>query len=137
MCKRILVVEDDPDAALLVQITMEEKGYEVEIYGDGQDALYAIRQKVQEGQKIDLIVLDLYLPGLHGIKIAEELWEVPETKNIPIILVTVMAQSELQAECSKLGNVRYYFRKPANMGSIATAADQVVGSSSGGGITHG
>jgi DNA-binding response OmpR family regulator len=81
---RVLVVEDEQDIAGLIKLTLERSGdAAVEIVGRGDDALRSIA-----GRPPDLVILDLNLPAVPGDEICRLLRQKPETKQIPIIMLT-------------------------------------------------
>lgn len=81
--EKILIIEDDTDISELVQYNLEREGYKVYTAHDGEIG-YA--KAVQE--RPALIVLDLMLPGLDGLSVCKQLRALPETKNIPIVMLT-------------------------------------------------
>lgn len=84
---RILVVDDEEDIAELVRYMLTSEGYRVSCAGSGEDAVRLIRS---EG--FDLVVLDLMLPGMSGIKVAETLRSDPKFLNLPIIMLTAKGE---------------------------------------------
>ena len=80
---QILVVEDDPDIAELIRHYLEKSGHAVQVLGSGGAVLAKVR-----GERPDLIVLDLMLPGLDGLMVCQALRSEPLTAAIPIIMVT-------------------------------------------------
>jgi len=80
---QILVVEDDPDIAELIRHYLEKSGHAVQVLGSGAAVLPKVR-----GERPDLIVLDLMLPGLDGLMVCQALRSDPLTAAIPIIMVT-------------------------------------------------
>ena len=84
---RILVVEDEPDIAELIEYNLVREGYRVDVAGDGEDALERI---VREAP--DLVLLDLMLPGLDGVELCRRLKEDPVTRSIPVIMVTAKGE---------------------------------------------
>jgi DNA-binding response OmpR family regulator len=76
----ILVVEDEMKIARLIRDYLAHAGFEVIVTGDGETALASAR-----GQKPDLIVLDLGLPGSDGLDVTREL---RRTSNVPIVMLT-------------------------------------------------
>lgn len=77
---KILVIEDEPSIAEVVSLYLRRAGYDVAVAADGQAALEALGQQMP-----DLVVLDLMLPGVDGMKIARWLRERGDT---PIIMLT-------------------------------------------------
>jgi DNA-binding response OmpR family regulator len=84
--KTILVVEDEPDAAELVEYNLKAAGFKVVVASDGPEALRKARSA-----KPALIILDLMLPEIDGIQVAKLLRQDPATKGIPILMLTAKA----------------------------------------------
>lgn len=88
MADRILVVDDDPDVSLFVEINLRDAGFGVELAADGIQAL----EKTRETEP-DLLVLDIMMPRLDGLEVAERLRSDHRTRHIPIIMLTGKATS--------------------------------------------
>jgi len=81
--ERVLVVEDEPDVAELIRYNLAKEGYEVSVSGSGGDALRLAREARPE-----LILLDIMVPQLNGWEVCRRLKQDPETRAIPVIMVT-------------------------------------------------
>ena len=84
---RILVVDDEEDILELVKYNLEREGYLVDCVDTGEEAIeraVAIRP--------DGILLDLMLPGVDGIEVCRELRKNPDTRTIPIIMMTAKGE---------------------------------------------
>ncbi|ABG05927.1 two component transcriptional regulator, winged helix family [Rubrobacter xylanophilus DSM 9941] len=78
---RILVVEDDPSIARLLQLELEHRGYEVCCAADGEEGLAAF-----ERLRPDVVVLDIMLPGMDGVGVLRRLREAGH--RTPVIMLT-------------------------------------------------
>src|SRR5215813_7163495 len=87
MGARILVVEDEEALTTLLRYNLDAEGYEVETVGRGDEADTRPRERIP-----DLIVLDWMLPGLSGIELCRRLRTRPETKQLPIIMLTACCE---------------------------------------------
>ncbi len=87
--KNILVVEDDPDIKELISFNLSNQGHQVFEANNGELGIEKARKKLP-----DLILLDLMLPGIHGLDVCRIIKADQETKDIPIIMVTAMGQEE-------------------------------------------
>ncbi len=85
--RSILVVEDEPDIAEVIQYNLSREGYRVDIVGDGERALERIVRDAP-----DLVLLDLMLPGLDGLELCRRMKEDPVTRPIPVIMVTAKGE---------------------------------------------
>ena len=83
---RVLVVEDDARLAATLDRVLQAEGYEVDLAGDGTDALRTARD-----HRFDLVVLDVMLPGLDGIAVCKRL---RTTGQVPILLLTALGGTE-------------------------------------------
>ena len=83
---RILIVDDEPDVLELLEYNLREAGYVIVLAEDGQQALEKARN-----ERPDIILLDLMLPEVDGLKVCKALKQDQTTSNIPIIMVTAKA----------------------------------------------
>jgi DNA-binding response OmpR family regulator len=81
--KRALVVEDDPDIVELVEHYLRPEGFAVDALADGRRALDRIRQV-----GYDLLILDLQLPGLDGLRLCAEVRRDKRTRGVPVVMLT-------------------------------------------------
>jgi len=84
---KILVVDDDPDDLKMISMILQPEGYEVVTAENGREAL----EKV-ESEDPDLIILDVMMPELDGFAACAKLKSSPESKGIPVILLTAVAK---------------------------------------------
>ncbi|MDQ7779642.1 MAG: response regulator [Planctomycetota bacterium] len=96
--KRILIVEDNKNLAVLLQKDFSEAGYEVEAAHCGYDAGY-----LTADLRPDLILLDIKLPDLSGEEVLRRLKENERTKNIKVIVVSGYVDSHLKGRLMELG----------------------------------
>ena len=87
MSARILVVEDEEALTTLLRYNLDAEGYDVETVGRGDDADTRLKERIP-----DLVVLDWMLPGLSGIELCRRLRARPETKQLPIIMLTARGE---------------------------------------------
>lgn len=87
MPARILVVDDLPINLRLMQAQLSEEYYEVLLAGDGMEALDICRREM-----VDLVLLDVMMPGLDGYEVCRRLKADPATMHIPVVLVTALDQ---------------------------------------------
>ena len=83
----ILIVEDEEPLSLLLRSNLEAEGYTVEVVARGDDADTRLRERVP-----DLVLLDWMLPGLSGIELCRRLRQRPDTKRLPIIMLTARGE---------------------------------------------
>ncbi len=87
MKPHILIVEDEPAQVEMLRYNLESEGYRVSVAMDGKEALLRVTEEVP-----DLVVLDWMLPEVSGIEICRRLRERPDTRMLPIILLTARGE---------------------------------------------
>jgi two-component system phosphate regulon response regulator PhoB len=83
----LLIVEDEEALTLLLRYNLEAAGYEVETIARGDDAETRLKERVP-----DLVILDWMLPGLSGIELCRRLRARPDTRQLPIIMLTARGE---------------------------------------------
>jgi len=86
MRAKILLVEDDAHLVELISYNLEKEDFEVIRTGDGEEALAMARD-----EKPDLVILDWMIANLSGIEVCRQLRRLPETANLPIVMLTARA----------------------------------------------
>ncbi len=87
MPKKILAVDDERHIVRLVQVNLERAGYEVVTAFDGKDALEKVKS-----ENPDLVVLDVMMPYMDGFEVLQHLRKDPNTRELPVIMLTAKAQ---------------------------------------------
>ena len=103
---KILVAEDERDIRELVVDTLFDRGYDVLESKDGKETLQIARR-----EDIDLILLDIMMPGMDGFEVLRSLRENPLTAEIPVIMLTAMGAAVGEKNAMNLG-VHHYVSKP-------------------------
>ena len=83
----ILVMEDEDALATLLQYNLEKEGYDVTVAADGEEGMLQIDERLP-----DLVLLDWMLPKLSGIEVCRRIRGRPETRNLPIIMLTARGE---------------------------------------------
>jgi len=84
---RVLVVEDNDMNMQLVEYLLEEGGYSIVKAASGEEALSIARG----GDPVDLILMDIHLPGIDGLSVVREMKGEPRTRAVPILALTAHA----------------------------------------------
>lgn len=104
----LLVVDDEYFEQELLKMLLKGEKYEVIVASNGEQALQIVTQN-----KPDLILLDLVMPGLDGFQTAKLLKENPETRKIPVVVVTGMEDRNKRIEALEIG-VDDFLNKPVD-----------------------
>jgi CheY-like chemotaxis protein len=100
--KNILLVEDNPVNRRLAVFLLRSQGYQVREATTAQEAF-----EILEKERLDLIVMDIQLPGMDGLEITRKLKEKPATADIPVIAVTSYAMKGDREKALAAGCVGY------------------------------
>ena len=123
--KKILVIDDEPDFAAIVQSNLKKEGFEVEVAYDGVEGLEKVKQNPP-----DVIVLDVMMPEKDGYEVCSELKNDEKYANIPIVMLTAVADH--------VGSTRYshadgmsmeaddYLPKPASAEQITESVKSLL-----------
>lgn len=106
MPEKVLVVDDDPDIATFMSMTLTRAGYEVAVAHDGREALALV-----DAERPDLVLLDIMLPTIDGFEVAAELRRRARLAGMGIIVVTARSLSEDRLRGLAIG-VDGYIVKP-------------------------
>lgn len=117
--KRIIICEDDQGILELLKEILEEKGFQVKALTGGK----GIQKKILEFLP-DLILLDLWMPGMNGKEIIKILKKDDNTKNIPIIIVSALNETEAVA---KNYGVEAYITKPFDIDNLLKTVRKYTG----------
>ncbi len=119
---KILLVEDDPIQIELIKKHLEPQGHIVVIAKNGQEGITLARGE----DRPDLILMDMIMPGMHGLEATIKLKEDPLTAEIPIMALTIMSSPKFVQECYRAGVVGY-IKKPYNPKVLLESVERVVG----------
>ncbi len=103
---RILVIDDDRNIAAGLKTLLIENGYGVSLAESGEEGL----QKLA-GEQINLILLDLVLPGQSGFKTAQEIKQNPKYASIPIIAIS-LRREDIDKHVAAASGIEEYIEKP-------------------------
>lgn len=108
MSNRILIIEDNETSALLIQTIIEENiEYQVDIVNNGKEAL----SYFDENNPPRLVLLDVMLPDIDGFSILNKIRANPQTKNLPVIIVSAKDRTE-DFILAKKNGANEYITKP-------------------------
>jgi CheY-like chemotaxis protein/anti-sigma regulatory factor (Ser/Thr protein kinase) len=110
---RVLVVEDSPTQARLIQFTLENEGFIVDVAGNGREALDVLARG-----PADLVATDLDMPEMDGMQLVEEVRR--QYPLVPVILMTAQGSEEIAAEALRKGAASYVPKRHVRRDLIAT-----------------
>lgn len=112
MEKSLLVIDDEVDIGETVKVRLEVNGYSVNLAYDGLDGIVkAVKTRP------DLILLDILMPQVDGFEVCRRLRKIPETQNIPIVMLTAIKSPESLQKAKEAG-AQDYLAKPFESGEL-------------------
>jgi CheY-like chemotaxis protein len=118
---KILLIEDDAIQIELIKKHLEPQGHIVINAKNGMEGIKLAR----EG-KPDLILMDMIMPGMHGLEATIKLKEDPVTMDIPIMALTIMSSPKFVQECYRAGIIGY-IKKPYDPKILLESVEKIVG----------
>jgi DNA-binding response OmpR family regulator len=125
MKERIYIVEDDPDMREVTRLVLERAHYRVTEAGTAEESLAEIQKELP-----DLLVSDIQLPGISGIRLLEILRQEERTRHIPIILLTVLGKNPEKVRGLKSG-ADDYITKPYDPSEFVARVEALLRRASG------
>ncbi|OVE76142.1 hypothetical protein BVX98_06540 [bacterium F11] len=116
---KILVVDDEKDVVELLKFLLEKDGYVVTTASNGREALDMVQK-----ESPDLILLDVMMPEMDGYTVQTQLLENPQTKDIPVIILT--AKGQLKDVFAMSANVQAYIEKPFDPKSLRSKIQEAI-----------
>lgn len=121
MSRKILLVDDSATVLMMEKMILAADRFEVVTASNGLEA-----QEKARREQPDLILMDIVMPQLNGLQACKALREHPETKHIPIILVTTRGESDCMEQGYENG-CNDYVTKPVNSGELLTKVRNILG----------
>jgi len=122
---KILVVDDDPDFIESTRLVLEPNGYEVIGAANSDEGL----KKLAE-EKPDLVILDVIMSTvLDGLSMSQQMHEIPEYKDVPILMVTSIANTDYAAlfPTDEYVNIHGFLTKPVAPDQLLSHVKRLVG----------
>jgi DNA-binding response OmpR family regulator len=114
------VADDEPDILNLAKLMLEKEGYLVSTASDGEETL----QKA-EAEMPDIILLDIVMPGKTGLEVCKILKAKHKTRNIPVVMFTVLGQ-DVDRKLAREAGCDGYFAKPFTLESLLTEVRRTI-----------
>ncbi|HEO63952.1 MAG TPA: response regulator [Candidatus Omnitrophica bacterium] len=111
---KILIIEDEPEQIKLITMRLEANGFNVVSASTAREGLQTVSQ-----ERPDLILLDILLPDINGLEVAETLKIDAATQSIPIIAITAVGTPDIEQKCRDVG-ISDFLRKPYESSDLIT-----------------
>jgi CheY-like chemotaxis protein len=117
MTCKILAIDDEENCLLCIMAILESSGYDLVTAQGGKQGLEIL---YDQSAKIDLILLDLMMPDIHGFEVLTRIKNDVNLRNIPVIIQSAIANKEHIAKCSGMAGV-YFLSKPYEVGLLLSS----------------
>jgi DNA-binding response OmpR family regulator len=118
---RILVVDDEPHIRRVLHAMLGKEGFDVVLAADGTQAL----KKIASTQ-IDLVILDLIMPGPNGLEILAKIRTDPRRADLPVIILTAKGQ-DTDREAAMAGGANDFLTKPFSPKKLVARIREILG----------
>jgi two-component system, chemotaxis family, chemotaxis protein CheY len=118
--RTILTVDDSPSMRQMVALTLSQRGHKIIEACDGRDALAKIA-----AEPVHLIITDLNMPNMNGIELIQQARALPQTKFIPILMLTTETQAE-KKQAGRAAGATGWIVKPFTREQLTAVVDKVL-----------
>jgi len=118
---KILIIEDDSMMARVYEKAFRFDQHEVELAGNGVQGL----EKINEN-KPDLILLDLMMPKMDGLEFLDKIKANPKTKNIPVVVLTNLADEDAAQQALSRGAVKFIVKSEQTPQKAVKIIDEIL-----------
>jgi signal transduction histidine kinase len=115
---KILIVDDEPDIALILKLYLEEAGYSISRAKDGETCLRMLAKV-----PYNLVLLDINLPKMNGIEVLEQIMQI--NSDIAVLMMTGNGSESMAVKCMKIG-AQDYFAKPFSLEDVLHRVEQAL-----------
>ncbi len=118
---KLMLVEDDNNLREIYEARLQAEGYDIVAAKDGEEALVTAK-----AEKPDLIISDVMMPKISGFEMLDILRNTEELKNVKIIMLTALGQSDDQQRADRLGADRYLVKSQVTLEDIVKVAHELL-----------
>ena len=120
MSRKVLLIEDEPNIIEAIRFILSRDGWRVDTHSDGQTAVEAVHNRAP-----NLVILDVMLPNRSGYDILNDLRVDPETRDLPVLMLTARGQKKDRELAERLGASKF-MTKPFSNQEIVENIRQLV-----------
>lgn len=103
--KNVLYVEDEPFLGKTLQRMFTEAGFQFDLAVDGDEALKKLKES-----KFDFVLLDILLPKIDGFEVLRQMKATPETKNVPVVVLSNLGSDDDVKKSKTLGADNHFIK---------------------------
>ena len=116
----VLICDDEPDICETLAYFLEKRGFQPRITHQGDDCVRLAFQ-----HRPAAILLDINLPDVSGLEVCAQLADAPQTRDIPIIMLSANGQADTVQQVRRSG-AKFYIRKPYDPNTVIVLLEQAI-----------
>ncbi|MGR3757733.1 MAG: response regulator transcription factor [Tranquillimonas sp.] len=120
MGKRVLLIEDEPNIVEAIRFILSRDGWNVATHSDGRTTIEAVQRRLP-----DVVILDVMLPNRSGYDILHDLRADPETRGLPVLMLTARGQKKDRDLAERLG-ASIFMTKPFSNADVLASVNRLV-----------
>jgi two-component system, OmpR family, alkaline phosphatase synthesis response regulator PhoP len=118
----ILVADDEPHIGRIIKMKLEQGPFRISVAEDGEQAL----EQIRANDDLELVVLDLMMPGIGGMDVLEQLREEGRIETLPVVVLTAVGEEDQQQKARALG-ASEFLTKPFSPKKLYSLIAELVG----------
>lgn len=122
MSGHVLLIEDEPNIIEAIRFILSRDGWSVDTHSDGSTAVEAVNRR-----NPDLVILDVMLPNRSGYDILSDLRADPQTRDLPVLMLTARGQKKDKEMAERVGASRF-MTKPFSNAEVLASVRELAGS---------
>lgn len=120
--KLVLLVDDDPLINRMYQIKLEHDGFRVNVVTNGAEALASVLK-----DRPDLVLLDILMPEMNGVETLKAVKSDPRTKDIPVVILSNLGDSQADIQnAKKLGALDYFVKSKISLKELSSQVKKIL-----------
>ena len=119
--KRILIIDDIAALSQMYVIYLNSKGFETAHASDGASGIAMVKDF-----RPNAVLLDVMMPGMNGVEVLRQFRNNPETKDLPVILLTAIGDPSVEKEAIELGASAYLEKSETDLAGLLTKLQTVL-----------
>ncbi len=121
MAAKLLIVEDDPLMSRMYEKIFTFEGFEVILAGNGEEGLELVKK-----ERPNLILLDIMMPKMNGLQVLEKIKIDPDTKSIPVVMLTNLAGQQDAENALTKGAVKYIVKSEYDPKQVTNMVKEIL-----------
>ena len=117
---KVLIVDDEPEPLQMMEYALNHEGFEIFKASNGLEAL-----EVAKNEQVDLMVLDVMLPGIDGYEVCHRLRSTPKMAYLPVLMISAKSREEDKATALRVG-AQIYLKKPFAMSDLVAGVRKLL-----------